>query len=94
MNEFKSGLATFKVGFILQNNYLKVKKKLHKIYAVSKILFNFIFFSSFVHILFSFEVYQSTVQTFSQCKVIHLLVKAPEQDEKFAGIRFNDSTVK
>jgi len=40
-----------------------------------------------VHILFSLEVYQSAFQAFSQCKAIHLLVKAPEQEEKLAVIR-------
>ncbi len=41
-----------------------------------------------MHVLFSLEVYQSAFQAFSQCKAIHLLVTALEQDEKLAGIRF------
>ncbi len=41
--------------------------------------------------LLSLVVYQSAFQAFSQCKAIHLLVTALEQDEKLCGNKVTEN---
>lgn len=70
----KSGQTTFCDDFILQNNCLKVKKKLHKFYAVFNISLVITIISSFAHVLLSLVVYRTVVQVYLQYKASRPLV--------------------
>ena len=81
----KSGLTTFCNELILLKNCLKVKKKLHKIYAVLKIYGICVPISSFVHVLLLLAVYQTGIQVNLQYKAFHLLVTHVVQVETLVG---------